>query len=100
MKRTIVWFRRDLRISDHEPLYRAAGRGEVIPVFIFDRALLYHPETAVSRVAFMIDALHSLDQDLRNCGGRLIIRSGDPAEVLPKLVEETQSEGIYAYIDY
>ncbi len=100
MKRTIVWFRRDLRISDHEPLYRATRRGEVIPVFIFDRALLYHPETAVSRVAFMIDALHSLDQDLRNCGGRLIIRSGDPAEVLPKLVEETQSEGIYAHIDY
>lgn len=100
MKRTIVWFRRDLRLCDHEPLYRAALRGEVIPVFIFDRALLYHPETAVARVAFMIQALTALDQDLRRCGGRLIIRSGDPASVLPRLLVETQAEGIYAYIDY
>jgi deoxyribodipyrimidine photo-lyase len=100
MKRTIVWFRRDLRACDHEPLYRAALRGEVIPVFIFDRALLYHPETAVARVAFMIQALTALDQDLRRCGGRLIIRSGDPATVLPKLIAETCAEGIYATIDY
>ena len=100
MKRTVVWFRRDLRISDHLPLFRAAARGEVIPVFILDRALLCHPETAVARVAFMLDCLKSLDTDLRARSGRLIVRSGDPVEVLPALVRETQAEGIYAYIDY
>ena len=100
MKRTIVWYRRDLRICDHAPLHRAALRGEVIPVFIFDRALLCHPETAVARVAFMVEALRGLDEDLRRLGGRLIVRSGDPAEVLPRLMRETQAEGIYSYIDY
>ena len=100
MKRTIVWYRRDLRICDHAPLHRAALRGEVIPVFIFDRALLFHPETAVARVGFMVEALRGLDGDLRHRGGRLIVRSGDPAEVLPRLMRETQAEGIYSYIDY
>jgi deoxyribodipyrimidine photo-lyase len=100
MSRTIVWFRRDLRIADHLPLYRAAARGEVIPVFILDRALLFHPETAVARVAFMLDCLKSLDADLRSRGGRLIVRSGDPVEVLPELIQTTQADGIYAYIDY
>ncbi len=100
MNRTIVWFRRDLRISDHAPLYRAALRGAVIPVFVFDRALLHHPETAVARVAFMLECLQSLDQDLRGRGGRLILRSGDPVEVLPRLIQETQAEGIYAHIDF
>ncbi|MBD3881339.1 deoxyribodipyrimidine photo-lyase [Phormidium tenue FACHB-886] len=100
MNRTIVWFRRDLRIADHAPLYRAALRGAVIPVFVFDRALLHHPETAPARVAFMLEALASLDQDLRSYGGRLIVRYGDPVEVLPQLVRETQAEGIYAHIDY
>jgi len=100
MNRTIVWFRRDLRISDHAPLYRAALRGAVIPVFVFDRALLHHPETAVARVAFMLECLRSLDQDLRDRGGRLILRSGDPVEVLPRLIQETQAEGIYAHIDF
>jgi deoxyribodipyrimidine photo-lyase len=100
MNRTIVWFRRDLRISDHLPLFRAAARGAVIPVFILDRALLFHPETAVARVAFMLDCLKSLDADLRSRSGRLIVRSGDPVEVLPNLIHETQADGIYAYIDY
>jgi deoxyribodipyrimidine photo-lyase len=100
MNRTIVWFRRDLRIADHAPLYRAAQRGAVIPVFVLDSALLHHPETAVARVGFMLDCLRSLDQDLRDRGGRLILRYGDPVEVLPALVREVEADGIYAYIDY
>ncbi len=100
MKRTIVWFRRDLRISDHLPLFRAAARGAVIPVFILDRALLFHPETAVARVAFMLDCLKSLDADLQSRSGRLIVRSGDPVAVLPELIRESEADGIYAYLDY
>jgi deoxyribodipyrimidine photo-lyase len=100
MSRTIVWFRRDLRISDHAPLERAALRGDVIPVFVLDRALLHHPETASARVAFMLDCLYHLDQEMRERGGRLILRYGDPVEVLPQLIRETQADGIYSYIDY
>ncbi|RZM79389.1 FAD-binding domain-containing protein [Leptolyngbya iicbica] len=99
MNRTLVWFRRDLRISDHEPLFRAARRGVVIPVFVFDRALLQHPETGSARVAFMLACLAALDADLRAKGGRLILRSGDPVQVLPDLIRETEAEGIYAYTD-
>ncbi|MEM7062983.1 MAG: deoxyribodipyrimidine photo-lyase [Cyanobacteria bacterium P01_B01_bin.77] len=99
MNRTLVWFRRDLRVCDHEPLYRAARRGAVIPVFVFDQALLQHPETGAARVGFMVDCLRHLDQDLRRLGGRLILRSGDPVEVFPRLIEETDAEGIYSYID-
>ncbi|MEO1209193.1 MAG: deoxyribodipyrimidine photo-lyase [Cyanobacteria bacterium J06638_20] len=100
MKRTVVWFRRDLRVSDHAPLHRAAMRGAVIPVFVLDRALLWHPETSVARVAFMLNCLRSLDQDLRDRGGRLILRYGDPVEVLPQLVRESEAEGVYAHIDF
>lgn len=99
MNRTIVWFRRDLRISDHEPLLRAAGRGLVVPVFVFDRALLHHPETGSARVAFLLAALHALDADLQALGGRLIVRSGDPVQVLPDFVKEVNADGIYAHTD-
>ncbi|MGB7085128.1 MAG: FAD-binding domain-containing protein [Phormidesmis sp.] len=100
MNRTIVWFRRDLRMSDHEPLYRAARRGLVIPVFVFDRALLLHPETGSGRVRFMLSCLAALDQDLRSRGGRLILRAGDPVSVLPQLIKNTQADGIYSYVDF
>lgn len=100
MNRTIVWFRRDLRISDHPPLERAARRGAVIPLFILDPALLHHPETGVGRVAFLLNCLRSLDQDLRQRGGRLILRYGNPLDILPQFVQETEAEGIYAHIDF
>jgi deoxyribodipyrimidine photo-lyase len=100
MNRTIVWFRRDLRLADHAPLFRAATRGEVIPVFVLDRALLHHPETGGARVAFMLDCLRSLDQELQHRGGRLILRSGDPVEILPQLIHETGADGIYAHLDF
>ena len=70
MKRTLVWYRRDLRMQDHEPLYWAARRGGVIPVFVFDRALLLHPETGAGRVQFMLSCLAALDKDLKSRGGR------------------------------
>jgi deoxyribodipyrimidine photo-lyase len=99
MNRTLVWFRRDLRVADHGPLYRAAGRGAVVPVFVLDSALLHHPETGSARVAFMVDCLRSLDADLRSLGGRLILRTGDPVTILPELIRATQAEGIYAHTD-
>ncbi|MGK7912716.1 MAG: FAD-binding domain-containing protein [Synechococcus sp.] len=100
MSCTVVWFRRDLRIFDHAPLFRATQRGAVIPVFVLDRSLLFHPETAVVRVAFMLDCLRSLHRDLSDLGGRLIVRYGDPAVVLPNLVRATNADGIYSYIDF
>ena len=99
VSRTLVWFRRDLRVYDHEPLYRAARRGAVIPVFVFDRSLLHHPETGAARVAFMVECLWHLDLDLQRLGGRLILRSGDPVEVLPDLIQATGADGIYSYTD-
>ena len=42
---TVVWFRRDLRLSDHAALSQASRRGAVLPVFVLDRDLLFHPET-------------------------------------------------------
>lgn len=97
---TIVWFRRDLRLCDHAPLERAARGGVVIPVFVFDRALLHHSETAPARVAFMLKCLRSLDADLRDRGGQLILRYGDPIDVLPQLIRDTQADGIYTHIDF
>jgi deoxyribodipyrimidine photo-lyase len=96
---TVVWFRRDLRLSDHAALSQACRRGAVLPVFVLDRDLLFHPETAVARVAFMLESLRALDAELRQRSGRLLIRSGDPAEVLLQLVRASGAGGVIAHTD-
>ena len=96
---TVVWFRRDLRLSDHAALSEACNQGAVLPVFVLDRDLLFHPETAVARVAFMLKNLQALNAVLRQRGGRLLIRCGDPAEQLLQLVQLSGADGVIAHTD-
>ena len=85
----IVWFKRDLRISDHAPLAEAARRGDVLPVYIVEPDLWRAPDASHRHYAFLSDALNELDATLRALGQRLIIRVGDAVQVLQKLHEET-----------
>jgi deoxyribodipyrimidine photo-lyase len=92
------WHRRDLRAPDNTALARTAGRGEVLPVFVFDDAVLEHGSPP--RVRFMLDALEDLRSWYRERGGDLLVRHGDPAEVLPALCAETDAEGVRWNRDY
>jgi deoxyribodipyrimidine photo-lyase len=85
-----MWFRRDLRLSDHPALCHAARDGrEVLPVFILDPALI-RPSGA-PRLAFMYRSLRALDEAT---GGRLVVRSGDPPDVLAALAAETGADEV------
>jgi deoxyribodipyrimidine photo-lyase len=85
---SLLWFRRDLRLTDHPALLAAidaAGPdGDVVGVFVVDPRL-WHPAGAPRR-AFLLDALDSLRS---GTDGALVLRRGDPVEVVPALVRET-----------
>jgi deoxyribodipyrimidine photo-lyase len=40
----VVWFKRDLRVRDHEPLTEAAKRGPVVPLYVVEPALWKLPD--------------------------------------------------------
>ncbi|MEB3169983.1 MAG: FAD-binding domain-containing protein [Synechococcaceae cyanobacterium] len=96
---TMLWFRRDLRLDDHPALRQACRLGPVLPVFVLDPALLHHPETAVARVAFLLESLGALDRDLRRRGNRLLVAVGDPVQVLPGLARRWGVAHVLAHTD-
>ena len=97
----IYWFRRTLRLDDNAGLLAAAGAGKsVIPVFILDPAILTRDTTGTARTAFLFETLAALDADLRERGGRLIIRHGEPVEELTRLARETGAGAVYFARDY
>ncbi len=97
----IHWFRRDLRLSDNTALRAALHSGRpVLPLFIFDPAILDSPRTGAPRLAFLLRALQALDQQLRARGSALVVRFGEPVQVLSALVRETHAQAIYANEDY
>jgi deoxyribodipyrimidine photo-lyase len=93
----IWWARRDLRLTDNQASHEAMHAAEtVLPVFILDPGLLSTFAASEKRLAFLFGGLRALDADLRARGSRLIVRRGDPATELARLVSETGATAVFA----
>ncbi len=99
MPTTILWFRRDLRLSDHpaliEAVHAAGADGEVVPIFCVDDAL-WQP-SGDNRSAFLVGCLRALHADI---GDRLVVRHGDPVAVIPKLAQECDATRVFVSADF
>ncbi len=94
MPATVVWFRNDLRLADHAPLVHAAGRGAVVPVFIWaPREEGAWPPGGAHRW-WLQASLQSLDQSLRDMGSRLTLRQGPSAEELLAVCDATGADRV------
>jgi len=77
MNKTIVWFRRDLRIEDNPALAAAAREGSVFPVYIWcpkDEGQFYPGR--VSRW-WLKHSLAQLDNSLKSLGAELVLIKTD-----------------------
>lgn len=92
----IVWFRRDLRLTDLPTLLAAADSADdAIAVFVLDDALL--GPAGPPRTAFMLDCLRALNDDL---AGRLLLLRGRPDVVIPRLARDVGAHSIHISADF
>ena len=100
-KRVIVWFRNDLRVHDHAPLFYAFQKAEeVIPVYCFDprnfgKVNLEIDKTGNHRAKFLIESVDNLKNNLVNLGGDLVILQGKPEELLVDIAKKYQVDAIF-----
>ncbi len=97
-----MWFRRDLRDTDHAALSQALRRGRrVYCVFVFDREILDRLEQrADRRVEFILESLAELDAALRARGGGLLVRHGWAVSEIPCLARRLGVAAVFANRDY
>lgn len=99
MPTTIMWFRRDLRLSDNPALVEAvhaAGRdGKVVAAFCLDSRL--RRPAGRPRLAYLSRCLEALHASI---GGALVVRSGDPANAIVRLAAEVEADEIYCAADF
>ncbi|MBB6571814.1 deoxyribodipyrimidine photo-lyase [Kribbella sandramycini] len=93
----LMWFRRDLRLTDNPALLDAvsAGDGDVLGVFVVD-PLLWE-RSGDPRRDHLTASLTALSEAM---GGRLVIRHGDPAQVIPELADEIGAASVHISADY
>ena len=97
---SILWFRRDLRLSDQAALIAAAGEGPVVPVYILDDETPKHRAMGGASRWWLHHSLASLDAALREKGSRLILRRGKSDAVLAALAEEVGTRRVHCIRHY
>ncbi|HJS86297.1 MAG TPA: deoxyribodipyrimidine photo-lyase [Acetobacteraceae bacterium] len=93
----LLWFRNDLRLSDHAALTAAVESGhDVLPVYVLDEgaAGIWAPGGA-SRW-WLHHSLAALDASLSRMGARLILRRGSAGEHLRSIARETKAVALHA----
>jgi deoxyribodipyrimidine photo-lyase len=96
----IVWFRDDLRLSDHPALDAAAATGApVICIYVLDeqsRALRPHarPLGGASRW-WLAQSLHALRASLERLGASLLLRKGPAADTIINLAHQTGAGTVF-----
>lgn len=98
----VMWFRRDLRLTDNAGLYYALRTGvPVVPIFIFDKNILDKLEDKSDRrVSFIHEALNEMQTLLASLGSSLEIYYGSPLEVYKELVNKYAIQNVFTNHDY
>ena len=81
----VVWFKRDLRTSDHAPLATAAAAGPVLPLYVVEPEYWKLPDVSRRQWIAHRAALEELSERLSALGAPLIVRTGDVVEVLARI---------------
>lgn len=102
-KRSIFWFRQDLRVQDNTGLFEAVHNSqEVLPLFILDTNIINgFGWLSDQKFAFIREALQEVSKQLREIWGqKVIVFHGKPEEILPKLVKKYDIECIFTNTSY
>lgn len=99
---SVFWFRRDLRLHDNAGLFKALkGSYPILPLFIFDRAILDELEdTSDARVHFIHRSLEAMQEQLVQADSTLVVRYGFVKDVFAGLCDEYDIREVYTNSDY
>ena len=96
----IVWFKRDLRLSDHEPLAAAINSGKpLILLFIRDDFQFKDERFSDRHFRFQNQSLVEMNTRLKTYNSFVYCVSGDALEIFRRLQLETQFDKVWSYAE-
>ncbi len=82
----VVWFKRDLRLTDHAALCAAVGRGPTVGLVVYEPSLWSLQDASGRHAAFYAEALADLLKDAQAHGLPMLVVQGEMLEVLQRLL--------------
>jgi deoxyribodipyrimidine photo-lyase len=93
---TIVWFGRDLRLTDNPALSAAIARGKpIIPLYILEDVDAGEWAPGGASRWWLHGSLLALDESLRRHGNALLLRRGAAEQVITQLLAQARCDAVY-----
>lgn len=99
--RGMIWFKKDLRLSDNPALYHACKQCDegVIAVYIIDCQMWENHNVADCQIEFILRGLRELSMDLDKIGIPLIVENINQTKLIPdfllKLAQQTKVDKLF-----
>jgi deoxyribodipyrimidine photo-lyase len=92
----VVWFRDDLRVSDHPALHAAAASGApLVLLYVLDDSGTAARRLGAAGRWWLHLSLAALTASLEKRGARLVLRAGRADEAVPEVLRETGARDLY-----
>ena len=97
-KINIVWFKRDLRTIDHEPLFHAELQNiPFLSIYIFDPKIISHPDTSDRHLSFIYHSIKDINKKLSKYNKEVQILYGDSKDIFSQLFSSFEVNNIFSY---
>ena len=94
----IVWLKRDLRLQDHEPLYKAEQEGiPYLIVYLFEPSIIQYPDTSLRHLQFLYHSIKSLNKRLKNYNRTIEVFYGEAIDVFTFLTKTYTIQQLLSY---
>ncbi len=98
MKISVVWLKRDLRLSDHQPLAEAIAAGfPILLLYCFEPSLIAAPQSSDRHWRFVCESLKDMEQQLIPFQGNLFIVRAEVKAVFAQIQQDYSIQAVYSH---
>lgn len=97
-KISIVWLKRDLRLSDHEPLAEAIRSDfPILIIYCFEPSLVAAPQSDERHWRFVWESLQDMNARLKSYQASIAVFYTEVKDVFERLIKEFQIQTVYSH---
>jgi deoxyribodipyrimidine photo-lyase len=93
----IVWFKRDLRLVDHEPLDLAVRSGNpLILIYVFEPSVMEYDDSDIRHWRFVYQSLSDMQKQLDQVGGKIYVFYKEVKTVFEWLLKQVKIDNVFS----
>jgi len=93
----LLWFKKDLRVTDHEPLFKAVSSGSTLALYIIENEWLQSQECSDFHKQFLKDSLTDLSRELEKRNIPFLVVKGGCLAIFNELKEKYDFKKIFSH---